>query len=127
MNAPKIQYTVLGLWMGTRISDKQAYVTSVPTCCLPNSRAAGETAGRVSRLATQRNVPLVYVDYIESAPWNIKLLAEAGGQKTRTMIATACDFAFLFVATRCPLFFALGGMRRASRRNNISPFCTSAK
>jgi hypothetical protein len=50
-------------------------------------RAAGETAGRVSRLATQRNVPLVYFDYIESAPWNIKLLAEAGGQKTRTMIA----------------------------------------
>jgi hypothetical protein len=36
-----------------------------------------ETAGRSGRLPQQQGKPLVYVDYLETAPWNIKPLAQA--------------------------------------------------
>ena len=39
-----------------------------------------ETAGRSCRLPEQKGKPLVYVDYLETAPWNIKPLAQALGR-----------------------------------------------
>jgi hypothetical protein len=39
-----------------------------------------EVAGRSGRLASQKRKPLVYVDYLETAPWNIKPLMEALGK-----------------------------------------------
>jgi hypothetical protein len=39
-----------------------------------------ETAGRSCRLPEQKGKPLVYVDYLETAPWNIKPLAQALGK-----------------------------------------------
>ncbi len=39
-----------------------------------------ETAGRSGRLAEQKGKPLIYVDYLETAPWNIKPLANALGR-----------------------------------------------
>ncbi|HWZ30756.1 MAG TPA: hypothetical protein VNX18_05460 [Bryobacteraceae bacterium] len=38
-----------------------------------------ETAGRSSRIDAQKGKPLVYVDYVETAPWNIKLITSALG------------------------------------------------
>jgi hypothetical protein len=42
-----------------------------------------ESAGHNSRLATQKRMPLIYVDYIETAPWNVKVLAQALGDKPK--------------------------------------------
>ena len=39
-----------------------------------------EVAGRSGRLASQKRKPLVYVDYLETAPWNIKPLMQALGR-----------------------------------------------
>jgi hypothetical protein len=39
-----------------------------------------EVAGRSGRIASQKRKPLVYVDYLETAPWNIKPLMEALGK-----------------------------------------------
>ena len=39
-----------------------------------------ETAGRSCRLPEQKGKPLVFVDYLETAPWNIKPLAQALGR-----------------------------------------------
>jgi hypothetical protein len=41
-----------------------------------------QTAGRSSRLAVPGNQPIVYIDYLEVAPWNIPIVAQATGQKT---------------------------------------------
>ncbi len=38
-----------------------------------------ESVGHVGRLADQKLKPLIYVDYIETAPWNVKVLAQALG------------------------------------------------
>lgn len=38
-----------------------------------------ETAGRSGRIAAQKGKALIYVDYLETAPWNIKPLAKALG------------------------------------------------
>lgn len=39
-----------------------------------------KNTGHVARIAEQRAKPLVYVDYVETAPWNIKpLMRELGG------------------------------------------------
>jgi hypothetical protein len=40
-----------------------------------------QTVGRAGRLATQKGKPLVYVDYLETAPWNIKPLMQALGKR----------------------------------------------
>lgn len=42
-----------------------------------------ETAGHAGRLPAQKGKPLVYVDYLETAPWNIKLIASALGSKPK--------------------------------------------
>ena len=42
-----------------------------------------EVAGRSGRLASQRGKPLVYVDYLETAPWNIRPLMQALGKSPR--------------------------------------------
>ena len=42
-----------------------------------------ETAGRSCRLAAQEGKPLIYVDYLETAPWNIKALMQALGKRPR--------------------------------------------
>ena len=39
-----------------------------------------ETAGRSGRIDAQKGKPLVYVDYVETAPWNIKLITTALGK-----------------------------------------------
>lgn len=39
-----------------------------------------ENAGRSGRIASQKGKPLTYVDYLETAPWNIKLLMHAQGK-----------------------------------------------
>ncbi len=39
-----------------------------------------ETAGRSSRLPEHKGKPLIYIDYLETAPWNIKTLVEALGK-----------------------------------------------
>ena len=39
-----------------------------------------DVAGRFGRLASQNRKPLVYVDYLETAPWNIKPLMQALGK-----------------------------------------------
>jgi hypothetical protein len=39
-----------------------------------------ETVGRFGRIASQKGKPLIYVDYLETAPWNIKLLMQALGR-----------------------------------------------
>ena len=39
-----------------------------------------ESAGRSGRIASQRGKPLIYVDYLETAPWNIKHLMQALGR-----------------------------------------------
>lgn len=39
-----------------------------------------ETAGRSARLNAQKGKPLIYVDYLETAPWNIKPVTEALGK-----------------------------------------------
>jgi hypothetical protein len=38
---------------------------------------------RSSRLPAQKRKPVVYVDYLETAPWNVKVLMKALGRKTR--------------------------------------------
>jgi hypothetical protein len=38
------------------------------------------TVGHLGRLPVQRGMPLCYVDYLETAPWNIRTLAQAVGQ-----------------------------------------------
>lgn len=38
-----------------------------------------ETLGRSCRLATQKGKPLIYVDYLETAPWNLKPVTQALG------------------------------------------------
>jgi hypothetical protein len=40
-----------------------------------------DMAGKSARLPVQRNKPIVYIDYLEVAPWNIREIAEALGQK----------------------------------------------
>lgn len=42
-----------------------------------------ETVAHSCRLPEQQGKPLVYIDYIESAPWNIKKLMAALGQPQR--------------------------------------------
>jgi len=42
-----------------------------------------ETAGRSGRIAAQKGKPLVYVDYLETAPWNIKQIASVLGAKPK--------------------------------------------
>ena len=42
-----------------------------------------DTIGRACRLAQQKGKPLVYVDYLEAAPWNIKALAGALGERPK--------------------------------------------
>lgn len=42
-----------------------------------------EQAGRVGRIAEQKGKPLVYVDYIETAPWNLRPLMQALRRETR--------------------------------------------
>ncbi|MDP8989893.1 MAG: GNAT family N-acetyltransferase [Acidobacteriota bacterium] len=42
-----------------------------------------DTAGHAARLPEQKGRPLAYVDYVESAPWNIKLLMTALGKTTQ--------------------------------------------
>jgi hypothetical protein len=42
-----------------------------------------ENAGRSGRIASQKGKPLTYVDYLETAPWNIKPLMQAVGQPTQ--------------------------------------------
>jgi hypothetical protein len=48
-----------------------------------NSKLQGlmklETAGRSGRIAAEKGKPLVYIDYLETAPWNIRPLAQALG------------------------------------------------
>ncbi|MGO9262144.1 MAG: hypothetical protein ACLQU1_38460 [Bryobacteraceae bacterium] len=39
-----------------------------------------ETVGRFGRITSQKGKPLIYVDYLETAPWNIKLLMHALGR-----------------------------------------------
>jgi hypothetical protein len=39
-----------------------------------------ETVARSCRLPEQQGKPLVYIDYIEAAPWNIKQLMEPLGK-----------------------------------------------
>lgn len=38
-----------------------------------------DLTGRVARLPSQKGKPVVYVDYLETAPWNIKALMQALG------------------------------------------------
>jgi hypothetical protein len=40
-----------------------------------------DTVARSCRLPEQQGKPLVYIDYIETAPWNIKLLMEPLGRR----------------------------------------------
>lgn len=40
-----------------------------------------DTVARSCRLPEQQGKPLVYIDYIETAPWNIKLLMEPLGKR----------------------------------------------
>lgn len=40
-----------------------------------------DTVGRSCRLPEQQGKPLVYVDYIETAPWNVRLLTEPLGRR----------------------------------------------
>jgi hypothetical protein len=42
-----------------------------------------ESAGRSGRIPAQKGKPLIYVDYLETAPWNIKPLAQALGGSAR--------------------------------------------
>jgi hypothetical protein len=42
-----------------------------------------QTVGHHSRLAEQKGMPLIYVDYIETAPWNIKVLMQELGEKPK--------------------------------------------
>ena len=42
-----------------------------------------EVAGQSGRLASQKGKPLVYVDYLETAPWNIKPIMQALGKSPR--------------------------------------------
>jgi len=39
-----------------------------------------ESAGRSSRVLSQKGKPLIYVDYLETAPWNIRNLMQALGR-----------------------------------------------
>jgi hypothetical protein len=39
-----------------------------------------ETAGKSGRISSQKGKPLIYVDYLETAPWNIKPLMQALGR-----------------------------------------------
>ena len=39
-----------------------------------------ESIGRSGKVASQRGKPLIYVDYLETAPWNIKNLMQALGR-----------------------------------------------
>ncbi len=41
------------------------------------------TASQQSRIPAQRGKPLVYIDYLETAPWNIKPLMQALGREAR--------------------------------------------
>ena len=41
------------------------------------------TAGHVGRHPDQKGKPLVYVDYLETAPWNVKPLMEPLGKSAR--------------------------------------------
>ncbi len=38
---------------------------------------------RSGRVPAQKGKPLVYIDYLETAPWNVKFLMKALGQKTK--------------------------------------------
>jgi hypothetical protein len=40
-----------------------------------------DIATRSSRLSAQKGKPVIYVDYIETAPWNVKFLMKALGKK----------------------------------------------
>lgn len=42
-----------------------------------------DIATRSSRLPEQKGKPIVYVDYVETAPWNVKFLMKALGKKPR--------------------------------------------
>jgi hypothetical protein len=42
-----------------------------------------ENAGRSGRIAWQKGKPLTYVDYLETAPWNIKPLMQALGRSQK--------------------------------------------
>lgn len=51
----------------------------------------------VGRLPGEKRKPIVYVDYVETAPWNVKNLMKAGGGKpqfateaTRLVEAAVC-------------------------------------
>ena len=39
-----------------------------------------ESVGRSGRVASQKGKPLIYVDYLETAPWNIKKVMQALGK-----------------------------------------------
>jgi len=41
------------------------------------------TVGHVARHPEQKGKPIVYVDYLETAPWNIKVLTQAQGKNSR--------------------------------------------
>ena len=40
-----------------------------------------DVATRSGRLSGQKGKPIVYVDYVETAPWNVKFLMKALGKK----------------------------------------------
>ena len=42
-----------------------------------------ESVGHVCRLPMQQGKPLIYIDYLEVAPWNVKLIMEALGKPTK--------------------------------------------
>jgi hypothetical protein len=42
-----------------------------------------ESVGHVCRLPEQRGKPLIYIDYLEVAPWNVKSIMEALARPTR--------------------------------------------
>jgi hypothetical protein len=42
-----------------------------------------DIATRSGRLQSQKGKPVVYIDYLETAPWNVKFLMKALGRKTR--------------------------------------------
>jgi hypothetical protein len=42
-----------------------------------------ETVGHVCRLPLQRGRPLIYIDYLEVAPWNVKQIMKAFGESPK--------------------------------------------
>ena len=48
-----------------------------------------DLTGRAARLPAQKGKPVVYVDYLETAPWNIKALMQALGSSQKFLAGGA--------------------------------------